>query len=79
MARQSELFDKAADCERLMIAASDPEKREVLKQLRNMWIALANESEVMPARTLAHEIAAMENVQASLDHAKDEAKDAAAH
>ncbi|HLH97155.1 MAG TPA: hypothetical protein VKW08_18750 [Xanthobacteraceae bacterium] len=73
MTRQSELFDRAADCERLMSVASDPARRGVLKQLRDMWIALANESEVNPLRDLAKEIAAMDNIQASLHEAKDDA------
>ena len=71
MSRQSELFDRAADCERLMSLASDLEKRGILRQLRDLWITLANESDLMSARSLANEVAAMEKIQSSLIASKD--------
>ena len=72
MSRQSELFDRAADCERLMNLASDPEKQGLLRQLRDLWITLANESDLTSAPSLANEIAAMEKIQSSLFAPKEE-------
>jgi hypothetical protein len=66
MPRQSELFDRAAECERLMSRVSDPVKKATLEQLRNLWIALANESPSFTRQVLAREIAAIERIQSSL-------------
>src|SRR4051812_33800470 len=40
-------WEKAADCERAIQAAADPQQKTILKNLRYLWIALANESECM--------------------------------
>jgi hypothetical protein len=65
MSRQAELFDKAADCERAMNGASDPWQKVTFKLLRDMWIALANESLSMTKPQLANEIAAIEEIQSA--------------
>ena len=67
MSEQSNLFDRAADCERLMSSSCDLVKRESLKQLRDMWIALANESASMSAQELAKEIISIEAIQSGLE------------
>jgi hypothetical protein len=67
VSRQSELFDRASECERLMNLASDTVKKQTFKQLRDMWIALANESTWMPEHLLTKEIAAIENIQSTFD------------
>ena len=48
-------WEKAADCERALQAASDPQQKKILKNLRYLWIALANECDVMSADEFAHE------------------------
>jgi hypothetical protein len=63
MSRQAELFDKAADCERGMNTVSDPWQKVTFRLLRDMWIALANESVSMTKPQLANEIAAIEEIQ----------------
>ena len=40
-------WEKAADCERAIQAAADPQQKTILKNLRYLWIALANESETI--------------------------------
>ena len=67
MSEQSNLFDRAADCERLMSLSCDLVKRESLKQLRDMWIDLANESASMSAQELAKEIISIEAIQSGLE------------
>jgi len=44
MSEQSKLFDRAAQCARLMNLSADPVNKQTLKQLRDMWIALANDA-----------------------------------
>ena len=66
MSEQSKLFDRAAECERLMNLSSDPVNRETLKQLRDMSIALANGSTSMSAQELAKEIISIEAIQSGL-------------
>jgi hypothetical protein len=53
MSRQSKLFDRAAECERLMNLASDPVNKETLKELRDMWTALANDATSSSAQEMA--------------------------
>jgi hypothetical protein len=65
MSRQAELFEKAADCERAMELATDPWQKITFKLLRDMWIALANESLSMSKLQLANEIAAIEEIQSA--------------
>jgi len=35
-------WGKAAECERAIEVVADPERRDVLNKLRNLWIALGN-------------------------------------
>ena len=64
---QAELFDRAAQCDRLMTSASDTVTRNAFKILRDLWITLANESHLMTHELLAEEVAALEKIQASLE------------
>jgi hypothetical protein len=63
--RQADLFDRAEDCERAFGAAGDPEAKAALKILRDMWIALANESSGLSEASLAKEVAAIEELQSA--------------
>jgi hypothetical protein len=45
---QSNLFDKAAECDRLMNVETDQQGRIALCLLREMWIALASASPACP-------------------------------
>jgi hypothetical protein len=67
MTRQSELFNRAADCELLRNVASDPYERLTLRLMRNQWITLANESVGMPERALENEIAELDEIQSGLE------------
>jgi hypothetical protein len=49
-------WEKAADCERSAQAASDPQRRAVLEKLRDLWVALANQRDVMSQADLAKEV-----------------------
>ena len=66
MSSQSELFDRAAECWRRVLAVSDSRKLS-LKHLCEMWIALANESPTMSKLDLDREVASIEAMQARID------------
>ena len=51
---QIDPWEKAADCERAIQAAGDPQQKDP-KNLRYLWIALANESDCMSADEFARE------------------------
>ena len=52
-----------------MKLTSDPVKKQTFKQLRDMRIALANESTWMSGRALTKEITTIEEIQTALDDA----------
>ena len=59
MARtQADLFDIAAKCELASQNAADDDQRLSLKELRDLWTALANESPNLSEERLAEEVAA---------------------
>jgi hypothetical protein len=64
MGSQFELFSRAAVYDRLLKATNDPVKQQRLRQLREVWISLANESPHMSAETVATEIARIEKIEA---------------
>jgi len=67
MPPQSELFARAAECSHRITSTSDPARKKTLKQLRDMWIALANESANMSRRELDREVECIEAIQAAID------------
>lgn len=67
MAEQIELLNRAAECERLIKLATDPVETGTLKQLHDLWIALASDSTMLSAkRSLVNAIAAIDKVQSGL-------------
>ena len=66
MSQQSELFDRAADCERLKNLTSDHYKRLTFRLMRDLWIALANECAGMSKKVLLNEIAELDKMQSDL-------------
>ena len=65
MSRQSCLFDRAAQCNRLIELETDVVRKTELGLLRQMWIALANESPSMTEQELAREIVVIEQLQSA--------------
>jgi hypothetical protein len=66
MSSQSDLLNKAAECERLMNLETNEDKKLAFKLLREMWIAVANESATLEPEELARQIASVEKIQARL-------------
>jgi hypothetical protein len=56
-------WEEAAECERSLQAEVDPERQEILEKLRDLWIALGNESSWMTDPEFAKEIEAIAHVQ----------------
>ena len=67
MSSRSGLFRRAIECERLMNLSSNPAKKQIFKQLRDMWIALADESRSLSRRAIAEGIAAIEEIQSAFE------------
>src|SRR3954465_7225272 len=63
-------WEKAADCERAIQAAADPQQKTILKNLRYLWIALANESDCMSADEFAHESETIGRLHVALARAR---------
>jgi hypothetical protein len=61
---QIELWEKATQCTRAMETTGDPIKREMLAQLRTLWINLANESQIASEGALAAQVEAVTQVHA---------------
>jgi len=72
MTTQSELFRRAAKCDRRGKAVSDPEKKQMYKRLRDMWIWLAYESPSLSRRAAAELVATMVDTQSVLDRNKSD-------
>jgi hypothetical protein len=60
-------WEKAADCERALRITFDPVHREGLSNIREFWIALAQESRFLSDEALATQIETIGRLQARLD------------
>lgn len=69
MSRQSDLFQRAAECERLMKLAYDPQRQKVFKELRDLWVSLANESASFSDPAFAAQVERIEDIQSTFDEA----------
>jgi len=68
---QVDPWEKAADCERALRISLDPVHREILTNIREFWIALANERPHLSDEELAKQAEAIGRL-----HAKMASKDA---
>jgi hypothetical protein len=59
-------WEKAADCERSFHAAIDPQRRAVLRKIRDMWVALANEQSLMLEADVAQSAEAINRMHVEL-------------
>jgi hypothetical protein len=64
-------WEKAADCERAIKSVADPERRTVLANLRDLWIALGSQCELMSSDEIAQEAEAIGRLHADLYAARD--------
>lgn len=64
-------WERAADCDRLMNAATDPSRRAIFAKLRELWIVLGNEQAMMSEGELAAEIETIGRLHADLTAGRD--------
>lgn len=64
-------WEKAADCERAIKSAADPEQRRLLANLRDLWIALGRQCELMGSDELAQQAQVIGRLHAGLYTAGD--------
>jgi hypothetical protein len=64
---QLDPWEKAAYCERALRITVDPIRREILSNIREFWIALANECPFLSEEDLATEIEVISDFHATLD------------
>jgi hypothetical protein len=64
---QVDPWEKAADCERALRITVDPVHREALSNIREFWIALAQESRFLSDEALVTQIETIGRFQARLD------------
>lgn len=59
-------WEKAADCERAIKSAADHEQRALLTNLRDLWITLGSQCELMSTDEMAQEAEAIGRLHADL-------------
>jgi hypothetical protein len=64
---QIDPWEKAADCERALRITVDPIRRETLSNIREFWIALAQESRFLSDDALAVQIETIGRLHAKFD------------
>lgn len=64
-------WEKAADCERAIKSAANPEQRRLLANLRDLWIALGRQCELMGSDEIAQQAEVIGRLHARLYAAGD--------
>jgi len=67
---QVDPWEKAADCDRAQRITIDPIRREILANIRDFWIALANERRFLSDDELARQTEAIGRLHAQLHLSK---------
>ena len=67
---QVEPWEKAAECARAIAATNEPMRREILTNIRNLWIALAEQLSFLSDAALAEQIEAIGRIHADLVEAR---------
>ena len=65
--RQRDIFDRAADCQRMRDLAPDRQGEISFELVRDFWIALANMAPFMPDDKIAEQVAIIEKIQAAAE------------
>ena len=70
----NDVWDRAAECERAIQDTVDPLRLTRLTHLRELWVALANESQSLDPDTLAIEYEKIAALHLELDDGGSDAK-----
>jgi hypothetical protein len=63
---QIDPWERAAECERALRAAIDSTHREILTDVRDLWIGLANTRSLLPRAQFDEQVATMNRIHADL-------------
>jgi hypothetical protein len=63
LVEQEEIWQRAAECSRLLDMLTDETNRKLIANLRDLWIALGNESPFLGKAKLIRQIAELEKIQ----------------
>jgi hypothetical protein len=63
---QVDPWEKAADCARAVAATDEPTKREILTNIRNLWMGLAEQSSFLSDAQLAKQIEIIGRIHSGL-------------
>jgi hypothetical protein len=63
---QVDPWEKAADCVRALAATNEPTKREILTNVRNLWMGLAEQHSFMSDFELAKQIEVIGRIHSGL-------------
>jgi hypothetical protein len=64
--RKSDLLAHAAECERALQVATEPEQRRLLQQLRSVWLGLARERSMARDPEMQEAIAALRHLHSEI-------------
>ncbi len=63
---QLDPWEKAAECQRALAAVGESNQRQILANVRDLWIALANEMSFLTGAEFDEQIEAIDRVHADL-------------
>ena len=63
---QIDPWERAAECERALQAANDPTRREILTDVRDLWIGLANARNFPTGAEFGQQVETLNGIQADL-------------
>jgi len=63
---QIDPWERAAECERALQTANDPTRREILTDVRDLWIGLANARNFLTGAEFDQQIKTLDSIQADL-------------
>ena len=67
---KSDLLARAAECERALQVATEPEQRDLLQQVRDVWLGLAREQRMARDPEMQKAIADLKRLHAEITAAK---------
>jgi hypothetical protein len=59
-------WERAAECERALRAANDPTRRQILTDVRDLWIGLANARSLLPRAEFDEQVETINRIHAEL-------------
>jgi hypothetical protein len=67
--RNADLWERVAECERVIDASADPKRREMLTHLRTLWVNLAREGPQLDGAAVEEQITTLARIHSDLTRA----------